>query len=770
MPRTASIAGRKGGGMDEDDAGLWRALQPLRSVCCFLMTGAHPDDEWNGFLAWLGLGLGVRTIYACSTRGEGGQNALGPERGRALGALRSREMEQAAAVLGLAVRWLGAWAGRGDDDPVFDFGFSKSAEDTLARWGEARLLARLVRLIRSERPDAISPTFLDVPGQHGHHRAMTRCTLRAAALAADPGFPGDDLPPWRVAQVYLPAFSGGGGSYDDELPPPPATVCVDLGARCASLGRSWAQLGEVSRAFHASQGMGRDLPDGPRPFPLHLLSGRGDQAAPMDGLPHRLGDLADLLPAAAARPVRAAEAAIAEALAAFPARAAVADALHAALAALDAVDLPPDADPARRLALKRRQIGRAAALALRLPDHLAVTPVPLRAGRSARLGWTPAAGASVSLRVPPGWTVSPAAPGEARIDIPADAAPIDTLRDGWDPLGGHDPIGATLRWTHAGIAGSHQIDAAAPAALAPASEVTVSPRAVVRPEDGTAPVLLELRGAPPPPDWPARPHDGGMVEILAPLGRLDLPPAGTSLVLGHAPHVGAFARLEPAGTSVLRAGIRRDAGSRVGVVAGAVDTTLGWLRQLGLAAEAVDDATLQEGDLGRFTTLLVGIFGFGQRPALAAARARIMDWVAAGGVLVTLYHRPGDGWDPDATPPRRLVIGRPSVRWRVTQPDAPVQVLQPDHPILRHPNRIGPADWDGWVRERGLYFASDWDPAYRPLLALSDPNEAPLRGALLTAEVGRGRHVHVALALHHQFAALVPGAFRLLANLVAPMR
>ena len=129
--------------MVAEDAGLWRALQPLRSVAVWLMTGAHPDDEWSGFLAWLAYARGVRTLYASTTRGEGGQNALGPERGRMLAALRSREMELAAREIGLAVRWLGAGPAHGLRDPMIDFGFSRSGEDTRRRWGAAALRARL---------------------------------------------------------------------------------------------------------------------------------------------------------------------------------------------------------------------------------------------------------------------------------------------------------------------------------------------------------------------------------------------------------------------------------------------------------------------------------------------------------------------------------------------------------------------------------------------------------------------------------------------------
>ncbi|MDN3714085.1 hypothetical protein QWZ10_24035 [Paracoccus cavernae] len=112
------------------------------------------------------------------------------------------------------------------------------------------------------------------------------------------------------------------------------------------------------------------------------------------------------------------------------------------------------------------------------------------------------------------------------------------------------------------------------------------------------------------------------------------------------------------------------------------------------------------------------------------------------------------------------MVGQPSLRWRVTDPAAEIRMLAPDHALLAGPNRIGPEDWQGWDKDRGLYFASEWDAAYQPLLALSDAGEAPLHGALVTGRFGAGRHSHVALGLPHQMAALVPGAYRLMANLL----
>src|SRR3569833_655318 len=253
-------------------------------------TGAHPDDEQSGLLAALRFKEGMRVVIACSTRGEGGQNSLGPERGAALGIVRTREMEEAARVLDADVAWLGF----GPDDPVHDFGFTKNGVDTLGRWGRARVLERLVRAYRRERPDIVIPTFLDVPGQHGHHRAMTEAAEAAIALAADPeAFPdhlAEGLSPWQVAKYYLPAWSGGGGTNDDEVPPHDGAVVVAAPGLGAVTGAANGDIGQWSRSYHATQGMGvwRALPQ--TRWPLHLKLGGGSAETDLrDGLSNDLG-------------------------------------------------------------------------------------------------------------------------------------------------------------------------------------------------------------------------------------------------------------------------------------------------------------------------------------------------------------------------------------------------------------------------------------------------------------------------------------------------
>ncbi|WP_372424474.1 PIG-L family deacetylase [Salinarimonas chemoclinalis] len=778
---------------------LHRRLSRLGSVASLMNTGAHPDDEHSGLLAFLRYGLGMRIAVACSTRGEGGQNALGPERVGALGVLRTREMEEAARALDADVVWLG----HGPGDPVHDFGFSKNGEDTLARWGEERIVERLVRAYRQWRPDIVLPTFLDVPGQHGHHRAMTRAALAAIPLAADAdAFPEhalEGLSPWRVAKAYLPAWSGGGDTYDDETPPPEATLAIPIPGREPISGADYDRIGEYSRVHHASQGMGawRETPR--RAFALHLVDGPagpgGREARVLDGLPATLADLAPLAGSdAAARDLVAAQCAVDAARAAFPHRGRIVEALAAAADALDRARSAADAGfvalHGHRLAHAGRALDAALVEASGLDVRAQARPPHLAPGEGGTLHVRiaergTAAEPSVTLETPAGVAAGPeeASPEETfRFALAASAdAPLSPLYPpAWDALGGNGPLVPIVEATIGGRRARVRLDLDVPFAIAPRASVALAPDAVLAPlGDPRRAWTLSAEG----PEIALDAPDGFRVSggdgrwrieatgELAPglhlfPARGEAGPAWRVTPIRY-PHVGAAAYREPAQFWLLALDLMLPEGARVGYVGGGADRVGTWLERMGLDVVALS-ATDLAGDLARFSTIVVGIFAFGLRPDLAAATARLHAFVERGGHLVTLYHRPSDGWDPAATPPGRLVIGSPSLRWRVTNPAAPVTVLAPEHPLLAGPNRIGAADWEGWDKERGLYFAAERDDAYEPLLAMSDPGEAPLDGALVSARIGRGRHTHTSLVLHHQLDRLVPGAFRLMANLVQP--
>jgi hypothetical protein len=204
-------------------------------------------------------------------------------------------------------------------------------------------------------------------------------------------------------------------------------------------------------------------------------------------------------------------------------------------------------------------------------------------------------------------------------------------------------------------------------------------------------------------------------------------------------------------------------GLRVGYIEGAGDDGPTALAQLGVNVELLDAADVTTGDLDRFDAIVAGIRAYEVRPDLIAANRRFVDWVAAGGTFIVQYNKQEfveGGFAPGT-------VGMAGSADRVTDENAAVRLLQPDHPALASPNRIGPADFEGWVQERGLYFLSRWDETYTPLLEMNDTGEPPRRGSLLVAKHGQGTYVYVALSFFRQWPEGVPGAYRLLANLVS---
>ena len=729
---------------------LWQALTALRTPVTFMQSGAHPDDETSEMLAALRFRDGIDVAYVCSTRGEGGQNDVGRQAGAVLGALRTAEMERAADRLDMRVWWMTP----DPNDPVRDFGFSKSGEETLERWGRDRTLRRFAAALRAARPDILMPTFLDVPGQHGHHRAMTLLAPEAVDAAADPAFdaPGE---PWRVAKLYLPAWSGAGTAYDDEAPPPPATVTVRGGGRDPVTGWPWARIGQHSRAMHRTQGMGR-WPDGARDFPLHLVGGEAEGDV-LDRLPRSLSDIG----------LSEAQAAMDAAIDAFPDGAAVAR--HAARA-MNLLPGDPGTD-IHRIARKRMQVMRvlwlaSGAEARGAADRAFVTP-----GETTALSLDAHGGEardlSVRAVVPEGWRIDGDAIGPAHGHVPA---PWPMAHD---PLAPNAP-GLRVEATVADAAVAMTLPLDRTPAAAPEG-VTLRPaRAVVNRgagQDG-ADVTLDPPGAAltVPEGW--RHAEGRLVPPMDARGPHAIPATLDGrdaltvdrIETSHAPPR-VLARPAVLRVAVVDAALPD---ARVAVLGAGRDRAAHWLAAMGLDVTEPEVEAIDAG-LPGVDTVVLGIMALRFRTGLADRMRRLSDWVRGGGTLVTLYHRPWDGWDAEAMP-ARLEIGQPSLRWRVTDEAAAVAHLAPDHPLLTTPNRIGPDDWDGWDKERGLYFAARWDDAYAPLLAMSDAGEDPLHGALLSGDIGRGRHVHCALNLHHQMEALTPGAFRLVANLVAPRR
>jgi hypothetical protein len=202
---------------------------------------------------------------------------------------------------------------------------------------------------------------------------------------------------------------------------------------------------------------------------------------------------------------------------------------------------------------------------------------------------------------------------------------------------------------------------------------------------------------------------------------------------------------------------------RVGYVMGIGDEVPGALEQLGARVGALTADDLASGDLTRFDTIVTGTRAYAVREDLRTHNRRLLDWVNHGGNLVVLYNTPE--FDPRQFAPYEATL--PDNAEEVSEEDAPVTLLAPQHPLLSQPNRIGSGDFDGWIEQRGSKFFSTWASQYVALAESHDRDQAPQKGGWLTTNLGKGRWTYMAYALHRQVPYGVPGAYRILANLIA---
>jgi hypothetical protein len=229
------------------------------------------------------------------------------------------------------------------------------------------------------------------------------------------------------------------------------------------------------------------------------------------------------------------------------------------------------------------------------------------------------------------------------------------------------------------------------------------------------------------------------------------------------PHIPMQVVLQPARLRLVPLALRLPKGP-IGYIQGSGDTVADDLAHVGLQVEPLSDETIRDGDLGPYRAIVVGIRAYYTREVLRSAHDRLMSYVNGGGTVVVQYTT-NNRLAPLDIPigPYPLTIGRD----RITDETAALMLLDPQHAVLRIPNRIGDADFAGWVQERGLYYATTWDPRYTAIFRAADPGEDPLDGGLLVAPHGRGRYVYTGLAFFRQLPAGVPGAYRLFANLLA---
>lgn len=801
---------------------LWKAIKPLTTIASAMNTGAHPDDEHSAMLAYLSLGRGVDTYSIIANRGEGGQNEIGSELGNALGIIRTRELQEASKITNVHLENLSEKI----DDPIFDFGFSKSPDETLEKWGEDIAYERLIRKIRTLRPDVVIPAFLNEPSTHGHHRAINVITVKAFKDAADPHvFPEqlkEGLMPWQVKKLYLPADEK---SY---------TVAVPVGAYDEMYGASYVQLGEESRFMHKSQGMGRHYDEGPS-FNYYKL----DQAVVkikdketdfFDGIAYTFDDLAKEADGQSggdkvAGDLRRLQTDAKEVIAAYPRFVDVAKEVHEMLADVQKatadvkasrLDAQTKADLLHRLGVKQSQLNKASAEALSLVTKVKPETGELVAGQTTKVIVTAYSGGqgklakvNLKLNVPTGWQAKPVGAtsfaqlgynqtvkATYEVTVPAAAA----LFQPYDA----PAVTADVSYSFAGTtATSHAVPADAVAVLPPFS-MELSPSAAVlntlKPGD-PIPVKVTVKNYNPgaastdislqvPKGWSVEPKASPLafsakgetksVTFTVKAASAVKPDKYTVTAVASSagkesrhgaqvisyPHIGTTYFVQPAELTIQAFDLQVPEGLKVGYVSSGFDNIDQYLKQLGVNVTNLSAKDIESGDLSQYDTIVLGIRAYGFRPELISSNARLLSYVENGGNLVVQYHKPEDKWKPELAP-YPITIGTPLIQWRVTDENSKVTMLAPDHPLFHTPNKITEEDWNHWIQDRSAYNPAQWGKEYTELISNGDPGENEFTGTFLSAKYGKGTYTYSSLVWYREIPALVPGAIRMFVNMVS---
>jgi len=788
----------------EDTLGDLRGFRVMGSV---LYVAAHPDDENTQLIAYLARGRAYRTAYLSLTRGDGGQNVIGPEIFEELGVIRTQEL--------LAARRLDG--GQQFFTRAVDFGFSKSAAETLRIWDRNAVVSDMVRIIRSFRPDVIITRFSPQGGGHGHHTASAILAVEAFRLAGDPkAFPEQigELAAWQPKRILQDGggFGRGGGS---------GTLKVEIGGNDPVTAEPLGAIAARSRSMHRSQGFGNfggGGGGGPRTDSFTLLAGEPATFDILDGVDTTWArvpggaEVAKLADQAVAKFDRNDPAASVPALLAIRKRLAY---------------LPADLIVSE----KRRQLDRAIQGCLGLVALTTVPQAEVVPGEALPLRHS----AMVACGIPVRWlAVSYPLTGRS-VDKPIDlTAGRPATRDDEQRLPAGSPLGHPYWLRDEHPVGIFKVDfgiligrpqnppafpvehrfevGGATLEIAGVPVQAVAKGQPTRPLDVIAPVALrhlsDVRlfapGAARQVEvevtaW--RDQTAGTLELKAPEGwkitpaaqPFKLRSAGESVKLAFtvkAPSesgtagITAVAHVGDATWNSGRVVIRHDhipvqllqpqarlkavaldlakKGRRVGYIPGAGDRVAEGLEEMGydVTRLAGKDLTLEK--LRHLDSVVIGVRAFNVRDDLADHLEALFAFVEGGGTVVAQYNRPG-GLRTNRLAPYDLRLSDA----RLTDENAPVTPLAPNHPVLTAPNKITKADMEGWVQERGIYFPSRWDPHFTPILASGDPGETPLHGGLLVATHGRGHFVYTGLVFFRQLPAGVPGAYRLFANLVS---
>jgi LmbE family N-acetylglucosaminyl deacetylase len=790
------------------------ALQKLNVLGRVLYIAAHPDDENTYLMALWANGSLYETAYLSITRGDGGQNLIGPELGERLGVIRTEEL--------LAARRIDH--GKQFFTRAIDFGFSKTAEESLRIWGHDKILSDVVWVIRKFRPDVIVTRFSpDDQRTHGHHTASAILAREAFAAAADPNrFPEQlaFVKPWHATRLVWNTSPFFFRNRNIPFDPTGLTV-LEAGGYNPLLGKAYSEIAAASLSMHKSQGVGSPPRRGARKEYFKLLEGEPMTSSLFEGVdttwsrvPNSKSIAAEIRqiiskfnpadPAASVPELLKLQEVMSESKDELwvPQKKAELEQIIAACLGLyvEASTANETFTPGQTAAIKLEAINRSTVAVTLQEVGFPTTGDSMKIDEA--LPSNELVTKDLSYKIPEGtpysqpyWLRKHGTLGSFEVDdqkligLPENppAVPVEiVLRVNGQEL---RYLLDTKYRTVDPVAGEvlRSLVIAPPVFARLANDVFVFPTSQPKPISvqvtaATGPVKGELKLAV-PQGWKVSP-----ASVPIDLKGVDAEMAATFTVkppdqdsegtlraivstnnhdysFDHVrisyPHIGVQTLMPPAEAKLVRADIRKK-GDRIGYIPGAGDDVPASLRQIGYSVRILSEPEITAKNLAQFSAVVLGIRAHNTRETISNWLPELFAYVRNGGVVIaqynTLAHLKSNQFGPYP-----LEISHN----RVTNENAEVRVLAPNHPVMTTPNKITSKDFEGWVQERGLYFPDKWDPAWTPILSCNDPKEKPLDGGLLVAKLGKGFFIYTSYSWFRQLPAGVPGAYRLFANMLS---
>ncbi|MBM3414752.1 MAG: hypothetical protein FJY16_07445 [Bacteroidetes bacterium] len=791
---------------------IYHGIQKLGVTGSVLYIAAHPDDENTRLITYLANDRLLRTGYLSLTRGDGGQNLIGQEQGIELGLIRTQELLAARRIDG----------GEQFFTRAYDFGYSKTPGETFSIWDREKILHDIVWVIRTFKPDVVITRFPTTgEGGHGHHTASAILAGEAVKAAADSTRFSSQLAYtagiWRVKRLLWNTFNFGGNVTirGDQLR-------LDVGGYNSLLGKSYGEIAAQSRSQHKSQGFGvpisrgeayeyfklidgvpatKDLMEGisldwSSRFGYNLIQQQVDSLAthfnwlnPKASLPGLLNLYQSLDALTASSVVTQKKKELKELILAV-------SGIYLEVTATQVRAVQGDSLQITLLAVDR--IGSAASLekAQVLDFNLVSNPLVLRPNKSSTFSTKYFIHPTIPVSQPY-WLQLPMQQGyfevnELRlIGKPENDAALSCnidLKWGNQVISFQvpvrhkftDPVKGELQWP---------LEVVPPVSVQPEENVQLVSIAnnMVKGQVQVAGLVLQENII--PTLTTAKKAKGLVNPTLISLVQkdqlqkfnyiLNSKEKGDTLLMGvllsngntvtttttsiRYDHIPPITYFKPA-TVYTRNFQIKIGGEKIGYIPGAGDKILEGLKQLGYLVTVLDEGLLSSLSLQQFDAIITGVRAHNTLDWLSKYYEKLMKYIEEGGNYVVQYNT------SNQIGPVKAKIGPypfAITRNRITDQEAKVDFLLPQHPVFNFPNKITQEDFVGWVQERSVYHGVDTAGRLQPLLSMADPDEKPDTGSLLTARYGKGWFTYTGLSLFRQIPAGVPGAYRLLANLLA---